>query len=116
MQHEAMRRMGVTDHADAPQLSNFEEAASRRVALGLLIQELIRSESITLDRELVEQRLGEIAAPYQQPEEVIRMYRANQQLMGQLESGVLEDQVVDVLLEKSQVKSKNMKFQDFMAL
>ena len=116
MQHEAMRRLGVTDHADAPDLSNFEQAATRRVSLGLLIQELIRSEKIELDRERVEERLQEIAEPYEQSEEVIRMYRGNEQLMSQLQSGVLEEQVVDHLLERAQVSEKSMKFSDFMAL
>lgn len=116
LQQEAMRQAGVTDEAQAPSVDVFTENAQRRVGLGLLIQELIRSESIELDQSRIEARLDELAGSYEKPDEVKQMYRGHHDLMAQMESGVLEEQVVDKLLEKAKVKTKAKPFKEFMAL
>jgi len=75
----------------------FEATAKRRVALGLLIGEVIKTKSITLDSARVEQALAEMAADYEQPEQVQQFYRSRPDMMQGLRAVVLEDQVVDVL-------------------
>lgn len=116
LQREAMQQAGVTDESQAPAPEVFTENAKRRVSLGLLIQELIRSETIELDQTLVEARLDELAGSYEKPDEVKQMYRGHRDLMTQLESGIMEEQVVDRLLEQAKVKTKAKKFKEFMAL
>ena len=85
-----------------PARERFEGAAQRRVTVGLLIQELLREHKIRLDRPRVEQRIKELAAPYEKPDEAAQFYRSNRGMMTQVEAAVLEDQVVDFLLERSQ--------------
>ena len=114
MQAEAMRRFGIEDPEKAPPRSEFEDAAQRRVTLSLLVQELIKENDIKLDRKRVEERITELVAPYEKPEEAARIYRSNRQLMAQLESGVLEDQVVDFILENAKTKNKATSFKEFM--
>ena len=114
MQAEAMRRLGVEDPEQAPPRANFEAAAGRRVALSLLVQELIRETDIKLDPSRVDARIKELAAPYEKPEEISQIYRSNRDLMSQVESGVLEDQVVGFILEHGKVTEKAMSFKDFM--
>lgn len=75
----------------------FEATAKRRVALGLLIGEVIKTKNITLDSARVEQALAEMAADYEQPEQVQQFYRSRPDMMQGLRAVVLEDQVVDVL-------------------
>ena len=75
----------------------FEATAKRRVALGLLIGEVIKTRNITLDASRVEQTLTEMAADYEQPEQVVQFYRSRQDLMQGLRAVVLEDQVVESL-------------------
>ena len=53
LQQDAMRRMGIEDESGAPPPERFEAAAQRRVAVGLLLQELIRANGIELDRPRV---------------------------------------------------------------
>jgi len=93
----------------------FEENARRRVALGLIVNEIVRSNDIKLDRERVMQALQEMAAGYEQPEEVLRYYSQNRQLMEGIEVAVLEDQVVDWVVEKADVDDKSMSLQDLMS-
>ena len=71
-------------------------------------------EQIELDRDRVEERVQELASPYESPEEAAQLYRSNRELMTQIESAVLEDQVVDVLIEKGKAKLKPLAFDEFM--
>jgi trigger factor len=116
MQADALRQLGIDDPEQAPPKESFDEAARRRVALGLLVQELIQVSEIQLDRPRLEARLKEMVAQYERPEEAAQMYRGNKELMAQLEAGVLEEQIVDYLLEKSKTTEKSMSFEQFMAL
>lgn len=81
----------------------FEATAKRRVALGLLIGEVIKTRNITLDPARVEQTLTEMAADYEQPEQVVQFYRSRQDLMQGLRAVVLEDQVVESLSAEATV-------------
>jgi trigger factor len=79
--------------------SLFEQTARRRVALGLLIGEVIKERAIKLDPSRVDKALDDMAADYEQPEEVRQYYRSNAQMMQSLSAVVLEDQVVENLLD-----------------
>jgi trigger factor len=114
LQADTMRQMGQDDPTKAPALDNFMPMAEQRVRLSLLVQELIVREQIELDRDRVEERIQELASPYESPEEAAQLYRSNRDLMTQIESAVLEDQVVDVLIEKGKAKPKSLGFDEFM--
>jgi trigger factor len=114
LQAEAMRRLGTEDPEQAPSREHFQDSAERRVALGLLVQEVVQEHGIEVDRERVDRRINELVAPYEKPEEVAQIYRSNRELLAQLESGVLEDQVVDYVLEHAKTKDKSVAFKEFM--
>ena len=85
-----------------------------RVALGILVGELIKRNGIQLDRARVEAKLGEMAIGYPEPESVLKAYRQNADAMRQLENMVLEEQVVDWLLERARVTDQATSFKDVM--
>lgn len=114
LQADAMRRMGTEDPEQAPGREQFEGYARRRVALGLLVQELIRANGIELDNSRVDARIEELVAPYEEPEEAARLYRGTPELLQQVQSTVLEEQVVDFLLEQGRPTEKTMSFAEFM--
>jgi trigger factor len=84
------------------------------VTIGLLIQELLKEHKIKLDQARVEQRIKELAAPYEKPDEAAQFYRSDRGMMSQVEASVLEDQVVDFLLSRATCTAKSMSFKDFM--
>lgn len=92
----------------------FEAAAKRRVALGLLIGEVIKKKAIELDTARVERQLQEIAADYEQPEQVRGYYQANPQLMQSLRMVALEEQVVDALLADARVSEVPMPLEELL--
>ncbi len=114
---QAAERMGQDPaQVDASSLPDelFGAEATRRVQLGLLIAELIKLEKIELDQSLVDSTIEEMAAAYEQPEQVRSFYQQNQQARSGLESMVLEDQVVSHILDKAKVTEKQAGFEDLM--
>lgn len=114
MQIDTARRIGAKDASQVPPPDAFVEPARRRVALGLLIGELVKSAGLQVDRARVEARLGEVAATYPDPDAILKVYRQNPDAMRQVESMVLEDQVVDHLLERANVTEQPSTFKELM--
>jgi len=116
LRDESMRNLGITDPQDpqAPGLDAFREAAERRVRLGLLVSAVIEENKLEVDRERVKQKVDEMCAPYDQPEEIRKLYYQNPQLLSQVENLVMEDQVVEWLVSKATVKDKVISFNDLM--
>ncbi|HEY3784753.1 MAG TPA: trigger factor [Steroidobacteraceae bacterium] len=112
MQLDAARRMGAKDVSQVPPREPFEESARRRAALGLLLGQIVQSEGIKLDQARVQNRLGDIIANYPNPEEARRAYVQNADAMRQIESAVLEDQVVDWVAERARVTDRAMTFKE----
>jgi len=112
LQLDMMQRMGNRDASQAPPREPFEEPARRRVALGLLIGELIRRENLGVDRERVNTRLNELAAAYPNAEEVRRAYLQSQDAMRQIETSVLEDQAVDWIVARAKVTDRTASFSE----
>jgi trigger factor len=114
MQIEAMRRSGAKDVSQAPPREPFAEPARRRVALGLLINEIIRRENIVLDPARSNARLDEMVGAYGDAAALKRAYLQNAEAMRQVESLALEDQVVDWILEHAQVHEIRHTFKELM--
>lgn len=114
MQLDTARRIGAKDASQVPPPDAFVEPARRRVALGLLVSELVKTASLQLDRARVETRLGELAATYPDPDAILNAYRTNPEALRQVENMVLEDQVVDYLLERAKVTDQPSTFKDLM--
>ncbi len=114
MQIDAARRMGARDVSQIPAREQFEQAARRRVGLGLLINEIIRRESIGVDRTKVDEQIAELVADHEQPGEMARAYLENREAMHQIETKVLEDQVVDWLIGRARITDKPVSFNEAM--
>lgn len=88
----------------------FEEQAKRRVTLGLVVGEIIKQNDIRIDSERVRKTIEEYASSYEQPEEVVKYYYGNQQQLAAVQNVVLEDQVVDWVLEQTEVVEEQTTF------
>ncbi len=92
----------------------YREEGEKRVKLGLLVGELIKLEKIELDSKRFENALQDMAASYEQPQQVVDYYTKNNEARASLEGMVLEDQVVDHILSKAKVEEKSTSFEDLM--
>ncbi len=93
----------------------FQENAERRVKLGLILNELVSSESLKADADKVRAAIEEMAEGYEDKEEVINYYYGNQQQLQGVESLVLEDQIVENLLEKAKVSEETSSYEKVMS-
>jgi trigger factor len=114
LQQEAMRRMGVEDPQKAPAAAALRDSAIRRVHVGLLINELITSQNIQLDPARVNDHITELAANYDQPDEIIKVYQSQPRLRNQVEMVVLEEQVTEWLVKHGSLTDKPTSFKAFM--
>lgn len=116
LRESAARRMGVdpADPANLPPRESFDEVARRRVKLGLLVAEVIRQAGIELDKDRVRERVRRLAADYKNPDEVMKLYTGNRQLMDKIEMEVMEEQVVDWLLKRADISEKGISFKELM--
>jgi trigger factor len=114
MQLDSARRIGARDASQVPSAEQFVKPAQRRVALGMLIGELIKVRDIKLDRGRVEERLAELVAEQQDPESTLKAYRGNAEAMRQIENMVLEDQVVDYLIDHAELTDEKTTFKSLM--
>jgi trigger factor len=114
MQIEVMRRAGAKDVSQAPPREPLIEPARRRVALGLLINEIIRREKIVVDPARSNARLEEMVSGYGDAAAIKRAYLQNPDAMRQVENLALEDQVVDFILTHAQVHEKPSTFRELM--
>jgi trigger factor len=90
----------------------FMAEAEGRVRASLLLGELAQQNNIRVDPAKVREAIETAASTYEQPDEVVQLYYNNDGLLQQVESSVLEQQVVDWVLENAKVTSRDMKFQE----
>ena len=114
MQKDWMKRSGVENESDAPELDNFNQIATERVHLGLLVNELVISREMKLDDERVKTKLAEITNAYPNGDEIKKMYEQTPDLMDQLKSMVMEDQVVDWLIDKTTFTDQEIEFKELI--
>lgn len=112
LQGQMARRMGTPDAKQLPGREAFEANARRRVALGLLLSEIVRSQGLKVDRARVEARLDSVTASHPDPREARRQYLASREAMEQLESSALEDQALDWVLTQVKVVDQPATFRE----
>jgi trigger factor len=114
MQIEAMRRAGAKDVSQAPPREPLIEPARRRVALGLIFNDVIRRENLVLDPKRSNARLDEMVGAYGDAAAMKRAYLQNADAMRQVENLALEDQVIDWILEHAKVRETVSSFKELM--
>jgi trigger factor len=114
MQIDTMRRTGAKDVSQAPPREPLVEPARRRVALGLLLNDVIRREKLVLDPKRANERLDEMVGAYGDAVALKRAYQQNADAMRQVESLALEDQVVDWILAHAKVHETASTFKELM--
>jgi trigger factor len=92
----------------------FEPEAKKRVALGLIIAELVKREGLAARPDQIKAVVQDYAQSYERPEEVVRWYYQSNDRLREVESLVLENNVVDWVLSKVKVEDKPTEFDELM--
>ena len=114
MQHEAMQRMGIEDHDQAPPLENFQGSGRKACAPGSVVAPGDCRQEITVDEAMMRERVEEMCAGYENADDMVNMYMSNPQVMQQIEPMVVEQQAIDWIIENGKAKTKKVSFKDYM--
>jgi len=98
MSDDEIKKMPLSDEP-------YLEEAKKRVSLGLLLSELIKSRNIKVDNDKVMEKVKEIAAGYPNADQVVDLYSKNKRMMSEIEAFVLEEEAVKALLESAKVNT-----------
>jgi len=105
---------GVKDDATQVPRDAFEPEARRRVALGLIVSEVVRQNGLQAKPDQVKAVIQEYAQSYERPEEVVRWYYQSAERLREVESLVLEDNVVQWALSRMKTEDKPAVFDELM--
>ncbi len=105
MRQDMMRQFGGGQQIDPNMLplELFSDQADRRVRLGLIVNAIVEQENVVTDEDAVRAKIEEIASSYEEPEQLINYYYSNEQQLNQVQSLVLEEQIVALVLASAQV-------------
>lgn len=92
----------------------FESQAKRRVALALILGEIIRKNEIKAEADKVREVVENLAKSYERPEDVISWYYADNSRLNDIQQMVLEDQAVAWVVERARVTDQSVGFDDVM--
>lgn len=101
------------DQADL-RADKFENQAKRRVALGLILNEIVAKNNITVDAGRVRSVIEDIAKSYEQPEEVVNWYYAEKNRLNDVQQMVLEDSAIDWVVGQANVNEESFSFIEVM--
>ena len=90
----------------------FREQAEKRIALGLILGEVIKTRNLKADPAMVKSTIEDIASTYETPEQVVRWYYSNKEQLAAVESSVLEDQAFEAILAEAKVTEKKVTYDD----
>jgi trigger factor len=109
---ENARQQGQVNVVESPE--PFMVPARQRVAAGLLVGELARRNNLELDPTRVRETMQLIASTYEDPRQVIELYRNDPNLMRGLQTRVMEEQVIDWIAERANAHEKVLSFAEVM--
>lgn len=109
------RRQGREIEAPAEAWRDFVEPARKRITVALLVGEIARRNQLTLDPKRLNETLRLIASTYEEPQQVIDLYRNDRQLMSSLQNRVMEEQVIDWIAERATHTDVPLSFQEAIA-
>jgi trigger factor len=107
---ENARRQGHQGGLPEGAHEQFLEPARKRVLVGLIVGEVARRNDLRLDPRRVNETLRLIASTYEEPQQVIELYRNDQNLMQGLQGRVMEEQVIDWIAERAEHTEQRMTF------
>ncbi len=110
-----LKKRGVKDADTAPIPADiFQAQAEKRVRLGLVVGELVRSNNLQARPDQLQAHIEEMAQSYEKPSEVVRWYLGDRQRLAEVEAVVVENNVAAFVLSKARVTDKALPFDELM--
>ena len=92
----------------------FIDDAKRRVQLGMILAEVAKVSAVNIDADMIKARVEDMAKDYDDPDEFVRYYMGNQEMLNGVQTLVMEDMVVDWIVGQATVTAKSSSFDEVM--
>ena len=110
-----LKQRGIKDADKAPIPDDvFRPQAEKRVRLGLVVAELVRTNGLQAKPEQLKAHIEEMSASYEKPQEVVRWYLSDNRRMAEVEAVVVENNVTEFVLGKTKIQEKTISFDELM--
>lgn len=110
-----LKQRGVKDADKAPIPEEiFKPQAEKRVRLGLVVAELVRTQNLQAKPQQLQAHIEEMSQSYEKPAEVMRWYLGDRQRMAEVEAVVIENNVTEFVLAQAKVTDKVLPFDELM--
>ena len=114
MTRRDLTQRGVqADKAPLP-LDLFAAQADRRVRLGLLVGEVVRTNGLQPRPDQIRKLVEDLAQSYEKPQDVVNWYLSDRKRLAELEGAALEDNVTRWVLEHAKVVDTPVAFDELM--
>ncbi|CAN5581425.1 trigger factor [soil metagenome] len=111
-----LKQRGVKDADTAPIPEGlFDAQAERRVRLGLVVAELVKTQNLQAKPDQLQAHIEELAQSYEKPSEVVRWYLSDRKRLSEIEAVVVENNVTEYVLSTAKVVDKVVPFDELMA-
>ena len=108
---------GIPNAKDAPIPAElFTAQAQQRVKLGLILNELVKQQSLEAKPEQIKAEIEEQSSSYEDPKEVMRWYYSDPKRLADVEALVLENNVVAYVNGLAKVADKAVTFEELSQL
>ena len=112
---DELKQRGIKDSDKAPIPTEiFTPQAERRVRLGLIVSELVKTNNLQTSMEQIKAHVEEMAASYEKPAEVVKWYMGDRQRLSEVDAILLENNVTEFVLAKAKVIPKSIDFDELM--
>ena len=114
LRQQAMQQFGGGNNIDPSMLPDdlFSEQAKRRVSLSLIMNEIVSKNDLKPEADAVRALIEEMAESYEKPEDVIKWYYSDKEQLANIEAMALEEAVIDMILEGSQVTDSTVSYEE----
>ncbi|MCH9672301.1 MAG: trigger factor [Gammaproteobacteria bacterium] len=109
-----LRQSGIDPQMMPVEPESFAEEATRRVQLGLLLAEIIKSSELSADPGKVRAEVERIATSYEDPNQVINYFYGEPGRLAEIESQVLEEAAIESILSRAKVTVEQSSFDALM--
>jgi len=114
LRQQAMQQFGGGQNIDPSMLPDdlFKEQAERRVALSLIMNEIVNKNELKPDPDDVRKLIEEMAESYEKPEDVVKWYYSDKEQLANVEAMALEESVIDLVVNAAQVTESNVSYEE----
>ena len=118
LRNQTMQQFGYTGNetANLPNLPDemFKSQAEKRVVLGLIMSKVIESKQLKAEPDMVKAKVEELAADYDDSQQVIDWYYGDNKRLNQIEAIVLEEAVIEEMAKTATVKIVKQSYDEVM--